>query len=73
MDIDYSEDPVWKECLKRYIKAEELMGVKKLLFVKNGICRITKPLNEVSPHTFQKLIKELLKHYEIWEKAGKFS
>tara|TARA_R100000655_G_scaffold19490_1_gene40666 strand:+ start:11531 stop:11821 length:291 start_codon:yes stop_codon:yes gene_type:complete len=67
----YGDHPDWKECLSSYIKAEETIGVKELLFVKNYKFKYKGQLIHLAPDRFAVLINLLRDRYTYLHSVGK--
>ena len=60
----YGEDPHWKECLRKYIEAELIIGVDELIRVKNFKFGYTDFLIYLSPTRFEILLSLLRKRWK---------
>ena len=67
----YDDDPQWQECIKKYIQAEEALGIKDLIFVKHEIFKYPGLLIHLSPARFGMLLSLLRDRWKALQGLAK--
>lgn len=60
----YDDDPQWQECVKKYVQAEEYLGIKELIFVKHQVFKYPGLLIHLSPARFEMLLSLLRERWK---------